>query len=349
LLAPSEYEGGRTKGYLDTATYGLPPRKTLEAGRRALEGWEAWQDWHDWEADGEACRRLFGGLVGARLESVALVSAVSVAAGLVAASLPAGSGDNVVLYEREFRSNLFPWLQLERRGVELRLRPLDELAASVDERTALVAVSAVQSSDGAVADLDALRRAGTRLFVDATQAAGGWTVPLEGVDYLAAAAYKWLLCPRGLAFLAVAPERMGELQPLFAGWKSSRDPYGGSYGPPLDLADDARRFDVSLPWHVAAAGRASLELLAALGQERIAAHDLGLARRFAAHLGLPEPCSPIVSVQVEDAGRTLGDLDRAGVRCSRRAGGLRFSFHLYNDEADVERAVDVLASAAAWF
>jgi len=54
LLAPSEYEGIRTAGYLDSATYGLPPRATLAALERAVEGWREWEDWHRWEEDGEA-------------------------------------------------------------------------------------------------------------------------------------------------------------------------------------------------------------------------------------------------------------------------------------------------------
>ena len=97
MLAPSEYEGTPTRGYLDTGTYGLPPRSTLWALEQALVGWRTRQRWRDWEEDAEACRELFARLVGARPEDVALISAVSAGAGIVAASLPAGPGDNVVL------------------------------------------------------------------------------------------------------------------------------------------------------------------------------------------------------------------------------------------------------------
>jgi kynureninase len=97
LLAPSEYEGTPTRGYLDAATYGLPPRSTLAAVEEALEGWRTRRRWRDWEEDGEACRELFAGLVGARAEDIAVVTAASVGAGLVAASLAAEPGSNVVL------------------------------------------------------------------------------------------------------------------------------------------------------------------------------------------------------------------------------------------------------------
>lgn len=347
MLAPDAYERARTAGYLDTATYGLPPDATVAALEEAIRGWRSWQDWARWEEDGEACRSLFAGIVGARAADVAIVPAVSAAAGIVAASLGAGRGDNVVCYEREFQSALFPWLRLERRGVEVRLRPLEELADAVDARTCLVAVGTVQSADGRVADLDALRDTGAPLFLDATQSAGVLPLDLGGVDFLAVGAYKWLLCPRGLSFLYVRPGRLGDVEPWLAGWKSIEDVYERYYGPPMSLTADARRLDTSLPWLLAAGARPSLELIAGLGAGRIAAHDLALASRFCAGLGIPETGSAIVQVEVADADLAVERLRAAGIRCAARAGALRFAFHLYNDEADVDRALDALAGSLA--
>ena len=346
MLAPSEYEGAETRGYLDTGTYGLPPRSSVEAVERALAGWRGREPWRQWEEDGEACRALFAGLVGARPEDVALLPALSPAAGLVAASLRAEPGDNVVLCEDDFTSTLLPWRGLAAKGVELRPRPLALVAEAIDERTALVAVSSVQSADGALADLDALRVSGVPLFVDVTQAVGAVPVDVEGVDYLAAHPYKWLLSPRGLAFLYVRRERLGEIEPWTAGWKSRVRPYEHYYGFP-ELTEDARRLDVSLSWLVAAGARPSLELVARLGVERIASHDLELAHRFAAELGLPEPASPIVRVEIADAERAVERLRAAGISCSVRAGSVRFCFHLYNDRADVELALEALTPALA--
>lgn len=344
MLAPSEYEGTPTRGYLDTATYGLPPRSTLRALEEALEGWRTRRRWRDWEEDAEACRGVFAELVGARAEDVALVSTVSAGAGIVAASLPAGPGDNVVLYERDFMSVVLPWRGLQARGVELRLLPLERLAEGIDERTALVAVSSVQSADGAVADLAALKGTGARLFVDATQAVGAVPTDLDGVDYLVTHAYKWLLSPRGLSFLYVHPERRSEIEPWTAGWKSCPNPYEDYYGFP-ELTDDARRLDVSVPWFAAAGARRSLELLLSLGPQRIADHNLALASRFTQELGRPEPAAPIVRVEVADADAAVERLQASGVACSMREGAVRLSFHLYNDEADVELAAAALRPA----
>ena len=341
MLAPSEYEGTPTRGYLDSATYGLPPRSTLAALEEALAGWRTGRRWRDWEEDGEECRSLFAGLVGGRAEDIALVTTTSSAAGLVAASLPAEPGSNVVLYERDFTSAMLPWRGLEKRGVELRLVPLEGVAEAVDDLTAIVSVSLVQSAEGRVVDLDALRATGARIFLDATQAVGTYPVDVGGIDYLVAHAYKWLLCPRGLAFFYIRPERRLEIEPWTAGWKSREDPYEDYYGLP-ELTGDARRLDVSLPWFPAAGGRPSLELFASLGIERIAAHNFGLARALTDELGLPEPASPIVRLEVDDAEEAARRLQEAGVSCSLRGGSVRLSFHLYNDEADVELAASAL-------
>jgi selenocysteine lyase/cysteine desulfurase len=342
LLAPFEYEGTPTRGYLDTATFGLPPHSTLAAVEEAVASWRGRGSWLGWEEDGEACRELFARIVGAKPGEIAFVAAASVAAGIVAASLPAAAGDNVVLYERDFDSVMFPWRPLAERGVELRLLPLERLAEGIDERTALVALSLVQSADGRVADLEALKAAGTRLFLDGTQAVGGFSFDLEGIDYLVAHSYKWLLSPRGLAFFYVRPERLGEITPWLAGWKSRANPVDDFYGAP-SLAEDAHRLDVSIPWFSAPGARASLSLIADLGVDAIAAHDLALARAFAAGLGLSEPASPIVRVEVEGADDAVERLRKAGVSCSSRSGSIRFAFHLYNDEHDVALALEALA------
>lgn len=344
MLAPSEYEGTPTRGYLDSATYGLPPRSALAAMEEALAGWRAGRPWRDWEEDGEACRKLFAGLVGAAPQDVAMVGTVSVAAGLVAASLPADPGANVVLYERDFTSALLPFRTLSERGVELRLVPLERLAEAVDERTAIISASLVQSAEGRVVDLEALRATGAPIFLDATQAVGTHPVDLSGVDYLVAHAYKWLLCPRGLAFFYVSPARRPELVPLTGGWKSRDDPYEDYYGLP-ELTRDARRLDLSLPWFSAAGGRASLELFAALGVDRIAAHNISLARVFTAELGLPPAESPIVRLRVGDPEGAARGLRNAGIACSVRGGSVRLSFHLFNDEEDVGLAAAALRPA----
>ena len=343
MLAPSEYDAQAVRGYLDTATYGLPPRSVLAALDDAVAGWRGRRDWFLWEDDAERCREVFAGLVGAAADEVALTTAVSVSAGVVAASLPAASGDNVVVHENDFASNLFPWSALAGRGVEVRALPLERLHEGIDERTALVAVSSVQSSNGRVADLEPLKGSDTRVFVDATHSVGTLPVDVAGFDYVACSTYKWIPSPRGLSFVYIAPERLDEVEPWLAGWKSRRNWRGSYYGLPPDLADDARRLDTGLPWIVAAATRPALELIAELGVERIAEHNLALARRFAAESGLGEPDAPIVRVGVEDADGTVARLEERGLKASVRANAVRLAFHFYNSDEDVDLALEALA------
>ena len=115
---------------------------------------------------------------------------------------------------------------------------------------------------------------------------------------------------------------------------------------PRTLATDARRLDVSLPWLLAEAAIPSLALISGLGVDAIASHDLGLARRFCRGLGLPTTGSAIVRVETQDAETLASRLESARIRCAVRAGSIRVAFHLYNDEADVDRALEVLCTHA---
>ena len=279
-----------------------------------------------------------------RLSDVAIGSAVSAFAGLIAASLPAGA--RVLCAREDFTSVLFPFLAQEPRGVHVDLVALDEIAEALDARHDLVAVSSVQSADGRVAELDALAAAasrhGVRTYVDTTQSMGWLPLDCSRFDYTACAAYKWLLCPRGTAFFTIARERRDELIPHAAGWYAGEEVASSYYGAPLRLASDARRFDLSPAWLNWVGAAPALALLAELGVETIHAHDLRMANRLRAGLGLPPGDSAIVSVAGlgADAAERLA---AAGVMASGRGGALRLSCHLYTTERDVDRALEALS------
>lgn len=336
--------------YLDSATYGLAPRSTRDAVVAATEAWHRGRGrWiEDWDREGEACRALFAGLVGGRSEEVALLPAVSVASALVAASVPRGG--EVLMAEGDFTSVTYPMVVAAgRRGLTVRQAPLEDLPGAVRPTTSLVAVSHVQSASGERVDLEALRsavdRVGARLYLDGSQSFGVVPVDLasSGADVAACAAYKWLCCPRGTAFLWVRPERWPELDPIFANWRAGDDPYGRFYGAEPALAPDAARFDVSLAWHAWVGARRSLEVLASLDASTRHRRAMDCARRIAAGLGLPEPATPIVSIPVSDSEMARASLEEVGVRASIRAGQVRVSPHFYNGPEDADRAHEVLA------
>ncbi len=359
----------RDAAYLNTASYGLPPLATLQEMRAGLEAWaDGSGSWREWEDRAEEARSLFSGLVGVRPERVAFVNSLSAAASQVAWSLPApgrGGRSTIVVGEDEFRSNLFPWWVQEERGFRIRRVPFtgsrldpEHLIAALDDDVALLAVSHVQSANGFRSDISRLARAahaeGARIFVDGTQSVGAHALDLDEIDYLGVAAYKWLLAPRGAAFLVLGQEHLGSLAPLQPSWKTPADPYTDYYGGPFEpRGPQASLLDVSLPWLVWQGATASLELLAGLGLEAIAARDAELARRF--REGLPrvglEPLfeehesSAIVALRVPNATRVQAALRQQQVDAAVRSGYLRASFHFYNDEGDVERALAALRQA----
>lgn len=324
-------------GWLNTASYGLPPEPTVAAVRAALSEWQhGARPWADWDASTGRARRAFARLVGADPEHVAVGAAVSQLLAPVAASLPAGA--RVVVPEIEFTSNLFPWLV---QDLDVRTVPADRLADAIDARTTAVAFSVVQSATGEIAPVDDIVRAardnGALVIGDASQAAGWLPVDATRFDVLACAAYKWLMAPRGAAFCYVAPVVRDMVRPAAAGWYAGED--HAYYGPPLRLASSARRFDISPAWFSYVGAAPSLELLNAIGVEAIRSHDVALADRFMTGLGLPPAGSAIVSLDLPGAAERL---DAAGIRVAERDGRVRAAFHLYTTESDVDTALNAL-------
>jgi selenocysteine lyase/cysteine desulfurase len=329
-------------GWLNTATYGLPPDAAWDEMQEALAAWRVGRhSWEPWNASIDRARAAFARLVGVDPGRVAAAGAVSELVGLVAAALPPGS--RVVAPEGDFTSILFPWLVQADRGVEVVTVPLQRLAESVTPGTTVVAFSAVQSATGELAATDDVLAAAAAVdaltVVDGTQAVGWLPLDAGRVDAVACAAYKWLMSPRGTAFMTVSERLAERLRPHSAGWYAGPDVFATYYGTPLRLAEDASRFDVSPAWFCWVGTAPTLEALERLTVEAVHEHDVGLANRFRAGLDLPPGDSAIVSVQVDGAQERL---ERAGIRAATRAGGLRASFHLYTTEADVDTALDAL-------
>ncbi len=332
-------------GYFNTASYGLPPRPATEAVNSVLADWRAGRtSWEPWDAYVGGARESFARLVGVPVADVAIGSTVSERLGLVATALPDGA--RVLVPDGEYTSNLFPWLVHGDRGVEVVTAPLSDLPERIDARTTMVAFSLVQSASGAVAPFEkivaAARHHGALVIVDATQACGWLPVDASEVDALAVHAYKWLMSPRGSAFVALSPRLRERMRPISAGWYAGDDPHTSYYGLPLRLAADARRFDTSPAWFSWVGTRPALEVVERIGVAAIHAHDVGLANRLRSGLGLEPGDSAIVSADVPDAEAKLA---RAGIRASVRAGRLRLACHIYTTDADVDRALEILTGS----
>jgi selenocysteine lyase/cysteine desulfurase len=330
--------------FLNTATMGLPPRRTIQAVQESLA------EWASGRAEGPAydvpltrARALYADLVGVDPATVSVGSQVSVFAGLIAASLPSGS--EVLTAAGDFTSILFPFHAQAARGVRVREAPLEHIADAVTSSTTLVAVSAVQSADGRLADLDALTTAcaatGTRILLDTTQAVGWLPIDASRYAYTVSGGYKWQLIPRGTASFTIQRALLDDVMPNNAGWYAGADRWSSIYGAPLRLAADARRFDVSPAWFLWVGAVPSLELLTEVGTDALHAHAVGLAHRFCAGVGLPHQGSAIVAAVADADVPAL--MRSAGIVGVTRAGRLRLSFHVSTSEEDVDRAVEVLS------
>ena len=326
--------------YLNTASYGLPPQPGWAAMQLALADWQGGRtSWEAWGDSTHAAREAFAQMLGVAGERVAVGATVSELVGLVAASVDRG---RLVCAEGDFTSLVWPWLV---NGFDVTEVPLARLAETVDSSTAVVAVSVVQSSTGVVADLDAIvaaaRAHGSLVVLDATQACGWLPLDASRFDAVACAGYKWLCSPRGTAYLTLGDALLERVEPLHAGWFAGEDSHSSYYGTPVRLARAARRLDTSPAWFSWVGAAPTLELLNEIGIEAIHEHDISLANRFRAGLGMPPGDSAIVAADLPGAEERL---DLAGIRASVRAGSLRASFHVYTTEADVDAALDALLS-----
>ena len=321
-------------GYLNTAGVGVPPVPTATAVADAVRRWSAGAD--DPGAVDEhttTARKAFGHLVGVPAERVAMGATGSQLVSLVAAGLPADA--SVLVARGEFTSLTFPFAA---RGLRVTEVDLDEIVAHAGAHD-LVAVSVVQSADGRIVDLDGLRATGVPVLLDASQAIGWLPLDLGWADWVVSIGYKFLMSPRGCAWLACSPSALERTVPVAANWFAGEEPWNAVYGLPLRLASDARRLDLS-PVPLSHFGAAvSLPYVASLDLAAVRDHNVALADALLTGLGLPPRGTAIVSLDLPGAADRLA---AAGVRSSIRAGRVRLAFHLYNDAEDVDQVLTAL-------
>jgi len=336
------YTAGR--GYLAACTLGLPTIASIAAMRADTEAWARGEAYAShYGAVVERVRAGYADLVGVTPDRVAIGSQTSVMAGTVAASIPDGA--EVVLPIGDFSSMVFPFLAQAHRGVTVRQVKLADLATSLTANTWLVAFSLVQSATGTLADTDAIlasaRATSTFTLCDTTQAAGCMPVDASAFDATICHSYKWLGAPRGVAFFTVNDVFAAALNPVNAGWYAGDDLWASCYGPAMDLAVDARQFDVSPAWPAWVGAEPAIDLFRSLDLAKVRAHNVSLGDALCDGLGLPRLGQAIISWPDAD-GRDLARLTAAGLTASGRAGRARVAFHLFNDEDDVALALAAL-------
>jgi len=355
--------------YLDhaaNAPLATPVRSTMEVylGRMTEEPF----DLSHWERLRSQVRTRIAELLSVGAESITFTKNTTAGLGLVAAGLDWDDGDNIVGVQREFPSNIYPWMGLKRKGVELRLYQPEQgridikgLVRLCDRRTRVLAISAVQFWSGFRTDLGtlgtALRGRDTLLVVDGVQAVGGLHLDLSRtpVDFLAVGAQKWLLGPMGVGFAFVGPRMLEQLHPVAIGPESVvRNQEYVDYD--LTLRPDARRFEEAAPNYPGILGMgAAVNLLLRCGAPVVEEVVLRLADRLREELPsrgyelvvkptVPSERSGIVSFRhprmvPAELHTRLRD---AGVIISLRSDFLRASPHYYNSDEDLDRLLEAL-------
>jgi cysteine desulfurase/selenocysteine lyase len=318
-------------------------------------------------------RELGARLLHAQPEEIAFVGPTSLALSYVAAGLPWRKGDNVLIYFDDYPSNVYPWMALAEKGVEVRLLNVREygrirtidVTGQVDEQTRLVALASNHFVAGWRLELDAigqhLRQRNILFCVDGIQTVGAFPTGVEHVDFLAADAHKWLLGPCGAGIFYIRRAVQERLRPIVHGWHNVRCP-GFVAQEQLVFVPDARRYEAGSANLAGLAGlAAAMELLLELGVENIAAELLrkralllpalreqgwtvlqadAPAPNASAILSLYKPGADMAAWQ-----RKLMDARiHTSLRVDRQGRHyVRLSPHFYNTDAELHRLLEVLS------
>ncbi len=336
-----------------------------EAGMRAyMESWRTSSaPWNDWIAVYDDLRAEFARFVNAHPEEIAILTSASAGINAIASALAFTERPKVVMGEYEFPTMGQIWLAQQKRGAQVEFLegtdnaiPLEAYEQSIDRRTAIVPLTQVSFINGFRADVAAITALahdqGAYVFLDGFQDCGTRPIDLKAldVDFYVTGTLKYLLGPPGVAFLYVKRSLIESLTPTITSWMAQRDVFA-YHTQTLDPASEARRFEggsPSMPNIYAA--RPALQLLSDIGMPNVAAQIAQLTRSFlqgVRALGISSKTSdssvgPLVVLRSTDPSALVNKLMERGIIVSARRDGVRFSFHVYNNLADVNTALSVL-------
>jgi cysteine desulfurase/selenocysteine lyase len=361
----------RQVAYLDNASVGPSPQHVIDAVTRFLAEYNSGglrRHWDYFDGIVGAVQARFGELVGADPDELVPIAHASEGINTIAHMLDLKPGDNVITNDLEFPSNFYPWMNLVRHGIEVRVARdrdgilgLSEMLPLVDGRTRVITATSVAFLNGFRFDIEALgqfaRERNIYTVVDATQAVGAVRVDVRtsGIDFMACSGMKWLLGPLGTGVLFCRRDLIPRFQPAYVSWLSLKE-RRTDLQPGLELADTARRFMLSGNIGLAAFSglAAALDYLLRLGPSAIEARLLGLTDRIIAgihRLGLtiisplaPPQRSAIVAFRVADPDHVLACLQEQRIQVAKRMDAIRVSPHFYNTEEEIDRMLAVLAA-----
>jgi selenocysteine lyase/cysteine desulfurase len=365
--------------FLNAAAWSPLPLASQEAGRAAVgRKGQPWKLPDGFQAGQyERARKAAAALIGAEPNDVALISSVGYGVSTAGKVLPIARGSRVIVLENDHTSPVLEWVGRAEAGgftVDTVKQPADgdwtsAVLEAIERKAAppvaLASISSVHWSDGGALDMPriaaALKKQGAALLVDATHDAGVRKIDVTALDpdFLIVPTYKWVLGPYGRAFMYVAKRRQGgvPLEQTAAARKavSAEDTI---YFRDTSYRDDARRYDMGERDHFISLEMASIgmEMMAGWGSEAVVERLAMLTGKLADGLGnlgvrlldakLRAPhilCVSFPNGMTPDLPKRLA---AENVHAAPRLGRLRISPHVYNDEQDVERFVEVFRKVA---
>jgi len=373
-IREEEFPATRQGPYLDTASDGLNPKCAVDAMKGHLEfslryGAGANFDERVYKFS-DALRVKMAKFIHADVREVAIARNTSDALSTFANGIRFKAGQNVVANDIEFPCNVYAWMNLKERGIEVRLVKnrdgkvlLEDIEKAIDENTRVVTISSVSMLSGFRAELERIgtlcKERNVYFVVDAVQQLGAFDLDVKKchVDMLASSCYKWLMVPNGVGFLFVDRNVLEELDVSRVGWqnvKNERDFFevpGATYD--LTFKEDASRFHESHPGVPGIYGLdAALDLIFKIGIENIERrilHLTGLLIEGVKTLGIrivspleEEYRSGIVMIEPKNREKAHEEMVRNSISTSLRATGIRVSPHFYNNEEDIEKLLEVL-------
>jgi len=315
----------------------------------------------------EETRKLVGRLIHAPIENIAFVPNTSTGFNWLAQGLSWKPGDQIIIPDVEFPANVYPFMNLKKKGVEIvfvknrnGLVHLDDIEAAITPKTRLISISFVEFLSGQRNDLLAIsvlcKKHNILLSVDAIQGLGAIPLNIDGlhIDFLSCGSHKWLMAPRGIGFMYISPDLMEQIDPAFTGWMAVKNAWD-FFDYKLDFLPNAQRFEIGTPNLLGLAGlSASLENLLHIGIAPIEQHILIMGQLLVdklsaagmEFLGSDDPYfwSGIYTFRHKQVSAIYAMLSENNVICAMRDGALRFAPHFYNNRDDIREVSGLITN-----
>jgi len=335
---------------------------THDACENGTKNYKSWMD------EVERVRGKFARLINGDVDEIAFVKNTSEGISIVANGLDWKPGDNVVIPDIEFPSNVYPWWNLKRLGVETRMVKskdgriiFDDLIYQTDKRTRIISVSSVECNSGFRNDLNrigAFCKENNILFcVDAIQSLGvlKMDVKRDNIDFLSADGHKWMLSVEGLGGFYISKNVLEKIYPVTVGWDSVVNAWDFmNYD--FTFRPDAKRFEEgSFNTMSIFAFGAALDLLQETGIDAIQSSVLsqgdymmeGLQKRGIKILNskIKKERSGIISYELKAEPQQFSTyMLENNVSLTVRDGIARLSPHYYNSQDEADRFFELLDS-----